>query len=250
MPPTSSMRKRGQKREIVFDPEARKAYLRGFSERKRQRRAFGLAMQKVKDRKAKLEQRKQEKEDMLQQIEQAEKQKEELLEEIILSRDPSNVNKEDEGDDEVSESEHDSEHGGSKEKKSADVTQKTYDDQQTEAQWGGQVTVITAVIPLRDPTQNDDDLGEGGKKKSVDDEQKYAGNVQRFMKELKGKLPSKKKDHQHQKRKGKNGAADMKGMGGAANLKIAQKVLAKTQTKPKGADWRKKKTKGSKRRSG
>ena len=77
-------RKRGKK-EIVFDPEARKAYLRGFSDRKRQRRAFGLAMQKVKDRKAKIDQRKQDKKDELERVEEAERQKEELMEGEILN---------------------------------------------------------------------------------------------------------------------------------------------------------------------
>ena len=77
-------RKRGKK-EIVFDPEARKAYLRGFSDRKRQRRAFGLAMQKVKDRKAKIDQRKQDKKDELERVEEAERQKEELMEGEVLN---------------------------------------------------------------------------------------------------------------------------------------------------------------------
>lgn len=39
---------------LVFDPEARREYLTGFSKRKTERRKFGLAMQKVKDRKARL----------------------------------------------------------------------------------------------------------------------------------------------------------------------------------------------------
>ena len=45
--------KRG-KLSLVFDPEARREYLTGFSKRKTERRKFGLAMQKVKDRKARL----------------------------------------------------------------------------------------------------------------------------------------------------------------------------------------------------
>ena len=87
----SSMIKRGNKREVVFDPEARKAHLRGFSERKRERRAFGLAMQKVKDRKAKIEQRASEKKDELQRVEEAEHQKEQWMDEMVrLSNHASN----------------------------------------------------------------------------------------------------------------------------------------------------------------
>ena len=43
---------------ITFDSDKRHDYLTGFSSRKKERRAFGLAMQKVKDRQSKLEERK------------------------------------------------------------------------------------------------------------------------------------------------------------------------------------------------
>jgi ribosomal RNA-processing protein 17 len=45
--------------EIVFDPDARKEHLTGFHKRKQERRRFGLAMQQIKDRKERLEERKE-----------------------------------------------------------------------------------------------------------------------------------------------------------------------------------------------
>ena len=50
------------KLELTFNPGKRVDYLTGFSARKKERRAFGLAMQKVKDRKARLEERGEERE--------------------------------------------------------------------------------------------------------------------------------------------------------------------------------------------
>ena len=82
----SSLRRRGNKREVVFDAEARASHLRGFSERKRQRRAYGLASQRVKDRKAKIEQRREEKKEEMRKVEEKERQKEELLEEQYLQQ--------------------------------------------------------------------------------------------------------------------------------------------------------------------
>jgi ribosomal RNA-processing protein 17 len=227
------IKKRGKKKEVVFDPEARKDYLRGFSDRKKQRRAFGLAMQKVKDRTAKLDQRKSEKQDMLRQIEQAEKQKEELLEENMSCH-----ANDDEGDadDKSQDSEGD-------QKASKTIATMLYDDEQTETQWGGQVIVTTSVVPLDGDSEDEDDGDEQTKpreKKAIDSRQRYAGNVERYMTELKGNLPGKKKSStQNTKRKGKDGAADMKGMGGGANLKLAQKALQTTQAKTKAPVWQK-----------
>jgi ribosomal RNA-processing protein 17 len=236
------MRKRGTKREVVFDPEARKAYLRGFSERKRQRRAFGLAMQKVKDRKAKLEQRAQEKKDELERVEQAEAQKEELMEEVVrmnpsiagddFSGEGSDLDKEESSDDEDEKTPK-----AEKQKLEKVIDTKVYDDSKTELSWGGQVTVTTSVVELDGDScddVDDDDLVKSctKQKTSVDLAQKYAGNVNRFLNELKGNMPAKhKRDATKTKRKGKNGAADMKGVGGAQNLKIASKLLSKSKEK-------------------
>jgi hypothetical protein len=234
-----SIRRRGKKREIIFDPEARKEHLRGFSERKRNRRAYGLAMQRVKDRNAKIEQRAQEKKDGLERVEQAEEQKAQLLEEAMLSagtiketkkgeeseEEEEKKNIEGDSDDDDSSNENDTKKKGSSKKV---IQTKTYDDDKTESHWGGQVTVTTSVVQMGDDDSSDDEA-DRKPKKSVDTAQRYAGDVKKYMNALQGSMPGKKKEHQPAKRKGKNGAADMKGMGGSANLKLAQKVLAKSK---------------------
>ncbi len=244
------------KREIVYDPEARKAYLQGFSERKRQRRAYGLAMQKVKDRKAKLDERKQIKKEELQRVEEAEQQKaayiEELLKQQRQGKDQGESEDEaSEGDAEGSEDEAKDEE--SKEKDILDT--KTYDDRETETHWGGLVTVTTSVVDMGEGDSSDDEgdfhSALSKKKKSVDRQQQYAGNVEKYMSQLKGNMPGKKKAKDstghHAKRKGKNGAAEMKGVGGAATLKLAQKVLSKA--KAKQGNGSKDKKKGTKKKS-
>lgn len=233
----TSLRKRGSKREIVFDPEARRNHLRGFSERKRQRRAFGLAMQRVKDRNEKLEQRKKEKQDILEQVEEAERNKEALLR-VTRGEDDSEPN---DNDSDSDSDEADSSAMKDALEKSAGHETKTYDDEQTEQKWGGQVVVTTSEIQLDGDSDEEEREERNRKKKNVDVQQKYAGNVERFMNELKGNMPGKKRDGRAgpAKRKGKNGAADMKGMGGAANLKLAQKALAKSQAKMKAPSWQK-----------
>eukprot|EP00535_Pseudo-nitzschia_heimii_P009479 CAMPEP_0197185364 /NCGR_PEP_ID=MMETSP1423-20130617/11808_1 /TAXON_ID=476441 /ORGANISM="Pseudo-nitzschia heimii, Strain UNC1101" /LENGTH=249 /DNA_ID=CAMNT_0042636403 /DNA_START=169 /DNA_END=917 /DNA_ORIENTATION=+ len=224
----SSMIKRGNKREVVFDPEARKAHLRGFSERKRERRAFGLAMQKVKERKARIEQRASEKKDELQRVVEAEQQKEQQMDDIIrMSNAASNSSDSDEGIDENIDS---------NEKTKVQLQQqpddivdtKIYDGKRAETSWGGQVTVTTFVVDLDDDSDDENSTTSNFRNsKSIDKAQKYAGNVQRFMDELKGNMPGKKnRDNGFKsRRKGKNGAAEMKGVGGSGNLKIASEVV-------------------------
>lgn len=232
----ASMIKRGNKREVVFDPEARKAHLRGFSERKRQRRAFGLAMQKVKDRKAKIEQRASEKKDELQRVEEAEQQKEQWMEEVArMNNDGLNYfgdgGKEESGEKENNDNNND-ENTKHRQQKSEDV--KVYDDQRTDTTWGGRVTVTTLALEMDDESDDDDFTANNPKcSKTIDTAQKFAGNVQRYMDELKGNMPAKKNrdNGQRVKRKGKNGAAEMKGVGGSGNLKIASKLLHRSKDK-------------------
>lgn len=237
------MKRRGKKREIVFDPEARRAYLRGFSERKRQRRAYGLAMQKVKDRKAKIEERAQLKKDELKMVEEAEQKKSQYmteamqaagLHEEIESDGGSDDNSSQGGDEQNDDSDH--EQGGKHQSKNL-LDTKTYDDQKTEAHWGGRVTVTTSVVDLGE-SSDDEKVPKksfSSTQKSIDTAQKYAGDVGKYLNQLKGKMPGKKKNRDstagNTRRKGKNGAADMKGIGGAGNLKIAQKVLSKAKSK-------------------
>jgi ribosomal RNA-processing protein 17 len=264
LPFSSSMRKRGSKREVIFDPEARREYLRGASERKRQRRAFGLAMQKVKDRQAKIDQRAEQKKEVLQQIEQAEQQKEQLLEEVWMGQKGEKTEKDDDVEDDASiidnkesdnysDSDDDEERPSKKNKTHHDVVDtKVYDDKKTEQTWGGQVTV--SVVQFGDDDDDDDDVGSvaeaKAKKKSVDVAQKYAGNVQRYLNELKGNMPGKHNGSatRKAKRKGKNGAAEMKGVGGSGNLKIASKLLNKSKDKSHTIPGKSNKKMGKKRR--
>jgi len=246
MPP--SMIKRGNKREVVFDPEARKAHLRGFSERKRERRAFGLAMQKVKDRKARIEQRASEKKDELQRVEAAEQQKEQWMDEMVRLSNPASKSF-------ASDEDIDSDSDEKKTKKQQQgediIDTKIYDDRITETTWGGQVTVTTSVVELGDDSDDESSItNDVRNSKSVDTAQKYAGNVQRYMDELKGNMPGKKnRDNGHRtRRKGKNGAAEMKGVGGSGNLKIASKLLNKSKDRSlSGASMHSKKGKRKKR---
>lgn len=229
------MIKRGNKREVVFDPEAREAHLRGFSERKRQRRAFGLAMQKVKDRKAKIGQRASEKKDELERVEEAEQQKELWMDEAVQMNNGI-LNSFGGGGKDDSDEDIDSDNDGNTKHRQHQsegvIDTKVYDDKKTETTWGGQVTVTTSIVELDDDSDDDDFTTNNSRTaKSVDTAQKYAGNVQRYMDELKGNMPAKKNrdNGQNLKRKGKNGASDMKGVGGSANLKIASKLLHKSK---------------------
>ncbi|KAL3943521.1 MAG: hypothetical protein SGBAC_002416 [Bacillariaceae sp.] len=236
----SSKKKRGRKLEIVFDPDARRAHLQGFSERKKERRAFGLAMQKVKDRNSKIEQRKLEKKDELERVQEAERQKAILLEEELLN---AGVLKDGDDDDNVDITE--KEPDGKVESR---VKQKQYDDKQVEKKWGGRVTVTTTLLSLDDISDDDDDDDDAYthcKKKAVDHEQKKAGDVQKYLNEFKGNMPGKRKQTRRLMTKGKNGAADMKGMGGSANLRMAQKVLGKAKARAGvGGNFSKKVKKG------
>jgi hypothetical protein len=251
-PPTKK-RKKYKKIEVVFDQEARKAHLRGFSDRKKQRRAYGLAMQKIKDRKAKIEQRKQEKKDSLERVEEAERQKLELLEEAMLNNKTLKDVDSDTEKDEDSQKEEDS-------KQHSCISKKQYNDKQSEKKWGGSVTVTTSFVSLDDDDDDDDDdesdndtrnqRGRAKSKKSIDKQQRYAGNVEKYISQLKGNLPGKKKHQANSgKRKGKSGMAEMRGMGGSSNLKMAQKVLAKTKAKNgRGGSGGEKKSKGKRSR--
>jgi hypothetical protein len=187
-------------------------------------------MQKVKDRKQKLEDRKETKHAELERIEQAEQQKQELLAETHGLHDGSN----DDGPN-GDESDNPVEH-----RNDTTTTTKTYEDTTTQSQFGGQVIVTTTtVLPSDDDDDNDDESDNDRTRVSSkkhhhhDEQQRYAGKVDRFLHELKGKMPAKRKEHSHHhvKHKGKHGAASMSGMGGLSNFKLAQKALSKIQAK-------------------
>jgi hypothetical protein len=228
--------KRGRGAPIVFDPEARTEYLQGFSTRKKERRAYGLAMQKVKDRKARLESRGEIRTAMREQVEEAEKQKA-LMMAAVMDENASLIGVPDFGKPRKAEEPEvvDKDKGGNDDEEEATTTVQMYKDDQAQSQWGGEVIVsISTAFP-------DEDDGDDAKKKintpsfktSVDESQKYAGNVEKFLNKVKGKMPAKKKaEHQRNiKQKGIHGASLMKGMAGSGDLKDAKNILAKSQAK-------------------
>ena len=226
-------RPRHEKLDIKFDTEARKEYLIGLSSRKKERRTFGLAMQKVKDRRARLEDRKESRQALLEQIEDAERSKGLAVrgENIAIDGDDNdnagdiaNANDNADADDNDTEVQKES------------IT--TFHDQTTQSQFGGQVIVTTTFNILSDDDSDDekDDKQAANKTKNVDMEQRYAGSVQKYMAQLKGNLPNKKSTLRDTSRgaggkKGKHGAENMKGMGSAKDLKMAKRTLDRTKDK-------------------
>ncbi len=219
------MRRKNRGKEIVFDPEERRKYLRGFSERKQQRRSFGLAMQKVKDRLARLDDRREHRKSEIERIEEAERQKRTLLEEALS------------GTTTAIKSDHNCE--TMKKEKTA-----TYHDMESTAKWGGQVVVTTKLASLSDESDAEDEMP---RKLNIDRRQRYAGDVSKFINQMKGSLPAKKKLTGRQPRKGNHGATNMSGIGGAANLKLAKKALSKVQAKVGKPAIGKKRSKRSKK---
>jgi len=151
----------------------------------------------------------------------------------------------DDGDDEKSQASLDKTEQETESKREQIVKQKKYDDKRAEKKWGGSVTVTTSILSL-DDLSDDDELETHGRKKAVDREQKKAGDVQKYLDELKGNMPGKRKQAKRMMMRGKNGAAEMRGMGGSSNLRMAQKVLGKAKAKA-GAGVKVTKT-GKKRR--
>jgi ribosomal RNA-processing protein 17 len=217
-------KKTGQVKEIVFDPDARRKHLQGFSARKRERRAFGLAMQKVKDRQSKLENRQSEREARREQVQMAEQQKDEIMQTILAERGvkvqgTSNEARED--------------------KQEHLEKIETYQDTQTQSMWGGDVVVIVStkipgaeeeIVTATAPKQV-------RKHKKADEEQEFAGKVERYLPQVKATLQGKKKKQQTRKTKGMHGAATMKGMAShSGDFKLAQKALQRASGKAGGKD--------------
>jgi hypothetical protein len=259
---------------IAFDADARREHLRGFSDRKKARRAYGLAMQAVKDRASRVAERQDRREVMLERIEQAEKAKEEWLEAALLAaagggakddeaavavaamaravgatkKSERNKNKNDEEEDDTTVPMKD---GGATaaDEKAATIVQ-TYADQQTEQQWGGTVVVtIGSAIPDSDDDEEEDasKLAARAKQKPrsrKDVAQEFAGTVDRFLQESKGRGKI-SKAHKH---KGKHGSADMRGVGGAGGLKVAQSFLKRSKGMNNKKDSKRKDSKKKARR--
>ncbi|KAL7552360.1 hypothetical protein ACHAWF_015657 [Thalassiosira exigua] len=226
--------RRRKKVEISFDAADRRDYLTGFSSRKKERRAFGLAMQKVKDRKAKLEDRRDQREAKREEMEDIERNKAALREGGVDDGEEGG----DASDDDASASGGDRHDGRES---------RTFRDERTTSQFGGTVSVTTT---FGIPSDDDDDDVEARRdfyarethgSNHVDEAQRAAGNVRSYIAKVKGTMGNKKKADGGGSggRKGQHGASSMKGMGGGANLKMAKKTLAKFKAKGgKGAEER------------
>lgn len=264
---------------IVFDAEARRLHLTGFSERKRARRMYGLAMQKVKDRTARLEHRAELRSVTQERIAESEErrhldaqerlllqqkqQRQQSSKSSTIKADPLFARLADDDDDDAHE-------------ETATTVVQTYEGKETQQQWGGLVVVTTSThIPGDSDDDGDNDDGDNDeqdeeqaehcgdgdkkiaaavpttKKHHADAQQEYAGNVEKYLKDLKGHMPSSSSSKKSGQRRGKHGATHMKGVGSAADFKVAQKVLARSTTaktnKSSGAAAGKKRKNSSKR---
>jgi hypothetical protein len=253
MPKSGSGRKRKAVTgcaEIVFDKEARRAHLTGFAARKRQRRIYGLAMQRVKDRRSAVEHRAELKRELTEQIARAEEQKRRLREAAREEADGGSEEEERRGGEDrpfdvldvVREEER-------KEKEQEQLEKMTVmNDVQTQNQWGGQVIVTTSTHFSNSEDEDESPTRKRKKKKrSHDEEQQYAGSVEKYIKQLKGNMPGKKRGaaHVNKRKKGKHGAAGQMNQG---DFKVALTALKRSEAVKKGSKHRKKHHGGGKKR--
>jgi len=261
---TTGRRPRHDRLDISFDQVERKQYLTTLSSKKKDRRVFGLAMQKLKDRRARLDMRKEEREAQLEQVEEAERTKGRAL--VGFNGGECESSDDDDDDDNDNEDNEDNEDGdsdGGEEMTEplaisgstntiagdkANLNTTTFQDEQTQSQFGGQVIVTTTFGGLSDDDDDDDDNRQKNNgvdrpnAKHADVDQQYAGSVKKYMAQLKRNQPSKK--HKRSQggggtmamggKKGQHGAEGMKGMGNAKQLKMAQKILRGKQKRSGG----------------
>jgi ribosomal RNA-processing protein 17 len=219
---------RHKKVEVAFNASDRLDYLTGFSKRKKERRAFGLAMQKVKDREAKVEERKERREAQMEKIADIERNKKALRKGLGAGKDDLDHDVSDD-DDDNNDDDGSVTIGGQHEQREL----LTFQDEHTTTQFGGLVSVTTTFgIP---PDDDDDDSIDFYKRAKhgtdhVDTAQKRAADVNTFMAQVKSKMP-KKNSGKRGGKKGQHGASTMSGMGNAATLKMAQKTLKKFNAK-------------------
>lgn len=263
---------------IVFDAEARRLHLTGFSERKRARRMYGLAMQKVKDRTARLEHRAELRSVTQERIAESEERRhldaqERLLLQQKQQRQQSSKSSTIKADPLFARLLLPNDDDDDAHEETATTVVQTYEGKETQQQWGGLVVVTTSTHIPGDSDGDDDDgdndeqaekaehCGDGDqkmataaaptKKNHADAQQEYAGNVEKYLKDLKGHMPSSSSSKKSGQRRGKHGATHMKGVGSAADFKVAQKVLARSTTaktnKSSGAAAGKKRKNSSKR---
>ena len=221
---------RHKKVEITFNASDRLDYLTGFSKRKKERRAFGLAMQKVKDRQAKVDERKDRREAEMEKIQDIERNKKALRKGLAGDND-------DDVDGDVSDDDGDNTADDTSSKKEQHEKElSTFQDEHTTTQFGGLVSVTT-TFGIPDDEDDDDSIEffrrEKHGKSHIDTEQKKAGDVNTFMEQVKSKMP-KKNSGKRGGKKGQHGASTMSGMGHSATLKMAQKTLKKFKARDGG----------------
>lgn len=234
---------------IEFDATARYQHLTGFSERKRARRTFGLAQQKMKDRKAKLEHRAAIRTAERDFITEAEQRKQQHYDDQVLQQQQSqhgallvNLVRDDDDDDDRSVSSK----KVAEQSTNHETVQILFDGTETEQQWGGHV-VVTTSTHIPGDSDNEDDGDNNLEKKdhqrydknntNHDTEQVNAGKIERYIKTIQGHLPKSKKrttvasnnsSNNNKRTKGQHGAANMKGVGNAADFKVAQQMLSRS----------------------
>ena len=194
-------------------------------------------MQKVKDRQAKIDERKEQREAQLEKIVDIERNKK------ALRRGQDGAAEVQAGSDVESESEL----GQDNERESH-----TFQDDQTTSQFGGLVSVTTTYgMPEDDDSVTDDRHDfysrETHDSNHVDEAQKQAGNVNSYIAKVKGTMGSRKKHQNSGGRKGTHGASTMKGMGNANEMKMAKKTLAKYKAKDRETGGNKGKRKKGRR---
>ena len=185
MPKRKAPNKRNNNLVIAFDDQARREHLTGFSARKRARRVHGLAQQKRKEQLALRQHRAERKE-----------------------AEASGPKEEEEEEEE--------------EKKDQHKVEETvvYQDSQTQDQWGGNV-IVTATSEL---PEDESPIRQTGTK-GEDTEQEYACSLERFVNQVKGKLPGKR--GKKSKAKGSTAAVTKKG----GDAKVVAKNLLKQKTR-------------------
>ncbi len=235
---TSSQKHGGRRKlEITFNPTDRRDYLTGLSSRKKERRAFGLAMQKVKDRQAKLEEKKEARAAELEKIEELERSKRALRGQ---DDDYEDVHDDDDDDDDDTNSE-EVEGSANPLHEQNEKESKTFRDEQTTNHFGGLVSVTTT---FGIPSDDEDDESVNSNKEffarakhgsgHVDEAQKNAGDVHNYIAKVKGTMNGNKKGKMSGRKggkKGQHGASSMKGMGNASTVKMAKKTLSKFTAK-------------------
>ena len=230
---------------IEFDATARYQHLTGFSERKRARRTFGLAQQKMKDRKAKLEHRAAIRTAERDFITEAEQRKQQHYDDQVLQQQQSqhgallvNLVRDDDDDDDRSVSSK----KVAEQSTNHETVQILFDGTETEQQWGGHVVVTTSThIPGDSDNEDDNNLEKKDHQRydknntNHDTEQVNAGKIEKYIKTIQGHLPKSKKrttvasnNSSNKRTKGQHGAANMKGVGNAADFKVAQQMLSRS----------------------